>query len=184
MAGGRRPMALNLSVANGGKHWTKKEIQERQAQELALAKPKALAPPTWLSKPGKALFRKYAKQLLEFPAGTISPLDTGTLARYCDSELAYADASTHREAWMSVCRERLMDLIHTCHAAGDAAYSEARAQVDAWSGLMAKYEKICRGCAAEMGLTVSSRCRLVVPKSAQPQEEDPLEALRQKFLSG
>ena len=45
---------------------------------------------------------------------------------------------------------------------------------------MARVEKICRGCATELGMTISSRCRLVVPKAEEPAE-DPLEELRRRF---
>ena len=56
------------------------------------------------------------------------------------------------------------------------AYEEAKKQLDFWGGQMVRFEKIARGCAAEMGMTVSSRCKLVVPKSQEP-EEDPLDQL-------
>lgn len=195
MAGKRRPMDVNLSVVEnnqGGKHWTKAEIEERQNSEVKLPKPKALTPPTWLSKPAKALFRKYAKQLSDFPAGIISTLDVGTLARYCDCELSYAEASRHKNVWLEVCRRRLEALCNpdavartpNDRAEVERAYEEAKNQVDFWSGQMVKFEKIARSCATEMGMTVSSRCRLVVPKAPKTEEEDPLEALRQRFLSG
>jgi len=45
---------------------------------------------------------------------------------------------------------------------------------------MAKMEKICRGCATELGMTVSSRCRLVVPK-VEEAPENPIEELRRRF---
>lgn len=192
MAGKRRPMDVNLSVVDGGKHWTQEEINERQAAEVKMPKPKTLNPPTWLSDPGKKIFRKYAKQLLDFPSGIVSTLDVGTLARYCDCELSYAEASNHKNVWLEVCRRRLETL---CKADGVAvprddiqrfadAYEEAKEQVDFWSGQMVKFEKIARGCATEMGMTVSSRCRLVVPKAEQKPDADPLAALQKKFLSG
>lgn len=194
MPGKRRPMDVNLSVVDSGKgkHWTKAEKEERQASEIKMPKPKALTPPAWLSDPAKKLFRKYAKQLLEFPSGIVSNLDVGTLGRYCDCELSYAEASRHKSVWMEVCNRRLEALCQP-DAAGVSksdtqrakeAYEEAKAQVDFWSGQMVKFEKIARSCATEMGMTVSSRCRLVVPKLDTPQEVDPLEALQQKFLSG
>ena len=187
MAGKRRPMDVNLSVVDGGKHWTKDEIKTRKASEPKLPKPKALTPPGWLSKPGKALFRKYAKQLLDFPAGVISTLDAGTLARYCDCELSYAEASNQKQAWLEVCQERLVDLRNAGAVPGeedDQSYERAKKQVDFWSGQMIKFEKIARSCATEMGMTVSSRCRLVVPNAEPKPEDNPLAELQKKFLSG
>lgn len=194
MPGKRRPMDVNLSVVDSGKgkHWTKAEKEERQASEVKLPKPKALTPPTWLNDPAKKLFRKYAKQLLEFPSGIVSNLDAGTLGRYCDCELSYAEASNHKSVWLEVSRRRLEALCRPDAVAVSKsdtqrvkeAYEEAKAQVDFWSGQMVKFERIARSCATEMGMTVSSRCRLVVPKSDTPAETDPLEALQKKFLSG
>ena len=192
MPGKRRPMEVNLSVVEGGKHWTQKEVEDRKSSEVKMPKPKALAPPPWLSDSGKKLFRKYAKQLLDFPSGIVSVLDVGTLARYCDCELSYAEASNHKNVWLEVSRRRLEAL---CQADSVAiskadierfatAYEEAKAQVDFWSGQMVKFEKIARSCATEMGMTVSSRCRLVVPKSEQPPADDPLAELQRKLMGG
>ena len=194
MAGKRRPMDVNLSVVKGGggKHWTKAEVENRKKTEPKLPKPKVLKPPSWLSDSARKLFRSYAKQLLEFPSGIISTLDVGTLGRYCDCELSYADASRQKSFWMEVCNRRLEAI---CCPDGivepgsdrqklEDAYEDAKKQVDFWSGQMVKFEKIARGCAEEMGMTVSSRCRLVVPKSDTSPETDPLEELQKMFLNG
>lgn len=187
-------MAVNMAVVQngGGKHWTKAEIENREAREIKMPKPKALTPPGWLSKPGKALFRKYAKQLLAFPAGLVSSLDVGTLARYCDCELSYAEASNHKSVWLEMATRRLGDLSAPDAVTKSAdeitalekAYENAKAQLDFWTGQMAKFEKIARGCASDMGLTITSRCRLVVPESGTEPEEDPLAALQKQLLSG
>lgn len=194
MAGKRRPMDVNLSVVDGktGKHWTKAEIETRKASEPKLPKPKILKAPSWLSDPAKKLFRSYAKQLLEFPAGIISALDVGTLGRYCDCELSYGEASAQKSFWMEVSRRRLeaiacpdaVAVLNTDRQKLEDAYEEAKKQVDFWSGQMVKFEKIARSCATEMGMTVSSRCRLIVPKSDTTPEADPLEELQKMFLSG
>ena len=188
MAGTRKPMDVNLSVVGGGKHWTKAEIEQRKAQDLKLPKPKALKAPKWLDKDGKKLFGYYAKLLLAFPEGIVSELDTGTLARYCDCELGYAEASRQKNHWLSECRalrqEAAEDGTGAVELAGCEAYAAAQKQVDYWTGQMARFEKICRGCATDMGMTITSRCRLVVPQVDRPAEHDPLEDLRRQFLGG
>ena len=194
MPGKRRPMDVNLSVVESGKgkHWTKAEVEGRKSSEPKLPKPKTLKPPSWLSDPAKKLFKAYAKQLLEFPAGIISTLDVGTLGRYCDCELSYAEASRHKSVWLEVAKRRLEALCQVEAIAvskedrqkTEEAYEEAKQQVGFWSGQMVKFEKIARSCATEMGMTVSSRCRLVVPKSDTPDVADPLEELQKMFLSG
>ena len=183
----RRPMEVNLSVVGGGKHWTKDEIDERQESEIKMPKLKALAAPKWLSKPGKALFRNYAKHLLDFPEGVVSALDAGTLARYCDCELAYAEASAQKDAWLQICQAQLQEHMENASLqsdAVDAVYERAKEQLDFWVAQMAKLEKIARGCATEMGMTISSRCRLVVPNVKKEPAADPLAQLQQKFRSG
>lgn len=181
-------MDVNLAVVSGGKHWTKAEIEQRKAQELKLAKPKTLKAPKWLDKDARKLFGHYAKLLLAFPEGIVSELDTGTLARYCDCELSYAEASCQKNHWLSECRilrrEAAADGSKAAELAGCEAYAAAQKQVDYWSGQMARFEKICRGCAADMGLTITSRCRLVVPQVDQEPEYDPLADLRNRFLGG
>lgn len=187
MAGTRKPMSVNLSVVDGGKHWTKTEIEQRKASELHLPKPKELKPPKWLDKEAKKLFKVYAKQLLAFPEGIVSELDTGTLGRYCDCELSYAEASAQKSAWMEQCKILRKQIVETGDwsiLGEDENYAKAEEQLDYWSGQMARFEKICRGCAADMGLTVTSRCKLVVPQVELAPEVDPLADLREKFLSG
>ena len=200
MSGKRRPMDVNLAAAHigGGKHWTKAEVESRTQDEIKMPKPKTLTPPAWLSKDGKALFRKYAKLILEFPAGLVSNLDIGTLARYCDCEISYAQASNHKNVWMETANRRLQALAEIADQKAvavaenfeflkqqekDAAdqYAEAKAQLDFWSSQMVKFEKIARSCATEMGMTVSSRCKLVVPQADKQEDADPLEALTAKL---
>ena len=194
MAGKRRPMDVNMAVINGGggKHWTKAEVEARKASEPKLPKPKTLKPPSWLSDPAKKLFKSYAKQLLDFPSGIISTLDAGTLARYCDCELSYAEASAQKSFWLEICRRSLESICQpdevsesgTSSSNPEETYLKAEEQVEIWSNKMVKFEKIARSCATEMGMTVSSRCRLVVPKSDTTPEADPLEELQKMFLSG
>lgn len=190
MSGKRRSMDVNLSVT-GGKHWTKDEVEARQSQEIKLPKPKALTPPKWLNDEAKKLFRKYAKQLLDFPEGIISTLDVGTLARYCDCELSYAEASKHKSVWLNFATVRLKAFANAEALAAPgadldallASYQEAEDQAEKWAAQMVKFEKMARSCATEMGMTVSSRCKLVVPKADTPADENPLAILQRKYGS-
>jgi phage terminase small subunit len=189
MAGKRRPMDINLSIVDSRKHWTKAEIESRKDSEPRLPKPKALTPPKWLSKEAQTAFRRYTKLLLDFPEGVVSKLDAGTLARYCDCEASYAEASKHKSVWLEIASQRLSifsDMTQLVSSASDiqkaeASYDEAKAQMDFWSGQMVKFEKMARSCASEMGMTVSSRCRLVVPRAESRADDNPLAALQRRF---
>lgn len=187
MPGKRRPMDVNLSVTDGGKHWTKDEIEDRQASEVKMPPLKVLTPPKWLDDDAKKLFRKYAKQLKDFPEGVVSTLDAGTLARYCDCELSYVEASAQKNAWLSVCKDR-MEAKRSRGAAlddsSDNIYEAAKEQVNFWTSQLAKFEKMARSCATELGMTISSRCRLVVPNVKKEPVADPLALLQKKFQAG
>lgn len=188
MSGPRRPMSVNM--ASGGKHWTKNEVESRMQSEPKVKKPASLTCPKWLSKDAAKLFRAYAKELLA--CLPVSRLDTLTLARYCDAEWSYSEASRQKSAFLSIARE-IMD--QEADARGsDAicprsdpeaqtvdrkqAYEECKEQIAYWTKAMSAYEKIARGAANDMGCTITSRCRLVVPPAAK-EEDDPLEQLQQ-----
>ena len=49
--------------------------------------------------------------------------------------------------------------------------------LDVATRIQDRFFKQCRGCANDMGLTVTSRCRLVLPESARPPEENAFERL-------
>lgn len=188
-------MDVNLSVVEPGKgkHWTKAEVEARKSSELKLPKPKALKPPDWLSAPAKKLFKSYAKQLLDLPAGLISTLDVFALATHCDNEHRYSQASQDAEVWAVRARKCMNEYISAKDQGATSErdlndmreeYAEAKDNLKYYTDLMAKHEKMARSNAAEMGMTVSSRCRLIVPKSDTAPAADPLEELQKMFLSG
>lgn len=156
MSGTRKPMDVNLAVA-GGKHWTKAEIEARQRSEVKVDRPKRLNSPKWLCDEAKKLFRAYAKELIaNLP---VSILDVGTLARLCDAEVQYQLAAKKR----------------------DEAYQDDDLKgYEFWCKAIVSFEKIAKGAANDLGCTISSRCRMVVPQT-QEEEDDPLEALRGRF---
>lgn len=148
MSGTRKPMEVNLAA--GGKHWTKAQIVERTASEAKVQKPEKLKCPAWLNSNAKKLFKAYARELIaNLP---VSSLDIGTLARMCDAEVQYAEAARLRDE------------------------AKEREDYEFWSKALASYEKIARGCANDLGCTIASRCKLVVPQTKQ-EEADPLAEL-------
>lgn len=180
MSGPGRPMAVNL--ASGSKHWTKDEVEQRQAQEAQVPKPVKLTCPGWLCPEAKKLFRGYAKELLGSTL-PVSRLDTGTLARLCDAEWSYAEASRHKNAFLAICSRILAqaadaEALQPCEVDQVEAYQQAQEHVAYWSKTMGGYEKIARGAANDLGCTISSRCRMVVPKAKTDEEENPLKRLR------
>lgn len=158
MSGGRRPMEVNLAV--GSKHWTKAEIEARERTEAKVAKPEGLKCPKWLNKEAGKVFRKYAKELLTSGL-PVSELDTLSLARMCDAEVTYGRAAKLRDT--------AMDQMHDVEDPEERAALQQELAV--WMKTMGSCEKIARGAANDLGCTVGSRCRMVVPQVEEAQED-------------
>jgi len=155
MPGPRVP--TDVLKANGRKNLSKKEEAQRRAGEVSVAPPKTAKPPKWLPEKLKKEFRALGKQLIG--AGLYTELDADNLGRYLVA---------HRQ-WLMATQEANKYL-----AAKDAK------NADGWSRMQERYFKQCRNCANDMGLTVTSRCRLVVPEAAEKQETNPVLELVQR----
>ena len=140
MAGPRQP--TDVILANGRKHLSKAEEAERRAREVTVAPARTAKPPKWLPEQLKADFRRIGKQLIG--AGIYTDLDADTLGRYLIAH----------QQWLAATKQTQKYLI-----ALDVENAEA------WSRMQERYFKQARNCANDMGLTVTSRCRLVVPDS-------------------
>jgi len=141
--------STDLLKANGRKHLSRTEEAERRSREVRVEPPKTAKPPKWLPEELKKDFRALGKRLIA--AGLYTDLDADTLGRYLAAQHQWAIAAEQAEAAL---QERDQE------AAED------------WSRIQERYFKQARGCANDIGLTVTSRCRLVVPESAKPKEDD------------
>lgn len=149
MPGPRMPLAV--LEANGKKHLSEAEKAERAAQEVKLPRPKKISPPSWLPEYLKGDFRKLAKELLEADMGAAG-LDRDTIGRYLVAQRQYTAAARH---------------------VSDALDAEDVEEVAAWGKEQERCFKQCRACAADMGLTISSRCRLVLLPKKEAAETNP-----------
>ncbi|MGX4598955.1 phage terminase small subunit P27 family [Faecalimicrobium sp. JNUCC 81] len=142
MAGQKQP--IELVIAKGKKHLTKAEIEERKSMEV-----KALAdnikPPSNLDKKQKSEFKKISKQLIELDI--MSNLDCDALGFYLIAKSRFDKV-----------KEKLdkLDPLDNCE------------DYDKLSRFEDRHRKQCREHAIDLGLTISSRCKLVIPK---PREE-------------
>ena len=170
MAGQRQP--TDLVVMNGRKHLTKAEIEERKNAEVTAPCDK-VRPPSYLTPEQKKQFRKIAKELLEIKL--ISNLDCDALARLLIAQTQYIEIT-----------EQIRDTplmedvpVYETRENPDTGEKE-RVQVGTRQVVNGERERLmiiqdrcmkqCRQGASDFGLTVSSRCRLVVPK---PQQQKP-----------
>lgn len=147
MPGKRQP--TDVVVANGRKHLSRSEEAERRAGEVRVDPPKTAKAPKWLPEGLRKDFRALGKRLIA--AGLYTDLDADTLGRYLLAHHQWLIATQETEAAL---RKR-----------------DSEAAED-WSRIQDRYFKQARGCANDMGLTVTSRCRLVVPTAPEQRPED------------
>lgn len=141
MSGQRQP--VNLITAKGNKHLTKAEIESRKGSEVK-AHSDNIRPPEYLPENLKDEFNRIAAELIDIEI--MSNLDCEALARYLISEYQYEQITLKLLKLKSV-GVRYFDLLQ----AQDKTF------------------KMARTAAGDLGLTISSRCKLVVPK----KEEKP-----------
>lgn len=147
MPGPRQP--TDLLKATGRKHLSRAEEAERRSREARVEPAKTAKPPKWLPEWLKKDFRDLGKRLIA--AGLYTELDADVLGRYLMA----------RHGWLAASRE-----------ATDALDQRDQEAAEDWSRIQDRYFKQARACANDMGLTVTSRCRLVVPEGLKPKEDD------------
>lgn len=149
MAGSR--MSLEALKYSGKKHLSNAEEAARAAQEVKLPRPQKISPPQWLPEYLKPEFRKLTKELLEADMG-VAGLDRDTIGRYLVAQRQYTAAA---------------------RKVSDALDAEDAEAMSAWGKEQERFFKQCRACATDMGLTLTSRCRLVVPQKQAAEESNP-----------
>lgn len=175
MAGQRQP--IELVKAKGKKHLTKAEIEERERTEVKAPADKVTAP-AYLTAPQKKTFKRIVKQLREI--GLVANLDVDALARLVIAQEKYTEVTAELN------RQPLMVKVDVPTGrkdeSGNPVYREeetVNGEVERLALLQDRYFRQCRQGAADFGMTVSSRCRLVVPqKQDAPKEEN---AFKKKF---
>lgn len=147
MPGKRQPTAL--VKANGRKHLSKSEEAQRMAAEPKVEAPDMITPPKKLPKRFHPEFLEIARILLS--SGLYTDLDRDVLGQYF----------VLRSRWEAADKKA---------AAAIRAGDEKTAQI--WTSVQNTYFRQAHKCGESMGLTVSSRCRLVVPEGARHEAED------------
>lgn len=152
MAGQRQP--VQLIMAKGAKHLTKKEIEDRVSSEVQPC-PDGIAAPSYLTAKQRKQFDTIASQLLRI--GIMGETDNDTLARYITAQGLYEDAVKDLRKLQ---KERPRD-----------ATAE---ELVTWANLLEtldrrqdRYFKQAQTAAAALGLTITSRCKLALPQSAE-----------------
>lgn len=145
---GRNKQPVSLLLIKGKKHLTKQEIEERKSTEVK-APANNVRPPAYLPDELKKEFRKIANELKSIDL--ITNLDVDALARFLLAREQYV---------------RVTEVLRETNPRYEE-YGEVLISQD-------KLFKQCRAAASDLGLTITSRCRLVVPKKPddQPKSEE------------
>lgn len=152
MAGQRLP--LEVVQARGSKHLTKAEIQERRDREIKPITDNIIAP-DYLTKKQKDEFYRIVDQLKKLKI--MGETDTDALARYIVANDFYVNA---------------LKQMRKTEVRNDPVKFEA------WARIHERYFKQCRASANDLGLSITSRCKLVVP---EPKKEAPKENKFKRF---
>ena len=134
---------IGLILAKGRKHFTKADIEKRIAQEPNVPF-KNIRAPKYLTRKQAAEFYDIAYKLLDI--GVMTELDEEALARYIQTKDIFI---------------KYTDLVNK------ALDEECTEAAEKYSKTQDKYAKQVRAAASDLGLTITSRCKLVVP---EPQD--------------
>ncbi|WGG47677.1 phage terminase small subunit P27 family [Rossellomorea sp. DA94] len=156
MAGQRQP--VDLILHKGKKNLTKQEIEDRRAQEIK-APSDNIEPPSYLNtKRLKEKFNELASELTGIEI--MSNLDIDALARFVLSQKMYEDITKQLLKLKPIIIEEDGSIYE------NGAYSKTLINQD-------KLFKQCRQAASDLGLTISSRCKLVVPNNSNKDDAPP-----------
>ena len=156
MARPRQP--IELVIAKGSKHLTKDEIQERRDREVAPITDNIIAP-DYLTKKQKDEFYRIAEQLKKLKI--MGETDVDALGRYITANDFY---------------------IHAVKKMRSKEVKNNPIDFESWSKAQERYFKQCRAAANDLGLTISSRCRLVVPEKAEPPKENKFKKFEKRSV--
>ena len=146
MARPRQP--IELVIAKGKKHLSKAEIEERRKQEIKASNDNIEAP-SYLPNNLKEEFNNIASELNRL--NIMTNLDVDTLARFVISKAMYLKLTS--------------DIMKDTTLLQDVKVLNNQD----------KLFKQCRASAMDLGLTISSRCRLVIPTAEKQEKELSIE---------
>lgn len=159
---GRNKEPVKLLQLKGKTHLTKAEIEKREKSEVQIIA-EDVFPPAFLNKKQKDEFNKIAEKLKAL--GIMSDLDCDVLARYIKAEANFI-------LYEKLVAKTQKELLKT---------NESDIENDIVDKLM-KYEKLkntafnqCHSCASALGMTITSRCKIVVPQARDEPKKNKFE---------
>lgn len=156
---GRPKEPIDLIIAKGKKHLTREEITQRQDSEVKVNYTD-IEVPEYLSFEEQQEFCEIAKILLD--VGIMTELDEDCLARYLIAKTNYVQYTKE----LRKLNKRLLELKRA------DARRKIMSEIDTYLIYQDRALKQCRACASDLGLSISSRCKLVMPPSKEPPKEN------------
>ena len=151
MPGQRLP--FDVIEARGAKHMTKAEKAARRAGEVKSREEiKRLTPPKWLPQSQREEFGRVSSALLKLMPTMVARTDADTIATYCMAR---------------------MEWLHATSRVNAALVSGNLDDANGWGLVQDRFFKQARAAANDLGLTISARCRLVVPEKPPGTEDNP-----------
>lgn len=158
MPRGNQKQPIDLIIAKGKKHLTKQEIEDRRNSEVKVDFTD-VKPPNYLTIEQKQEFIKIANMLLKI--GIMSELDEDCLAHYLIANSNYI-------LYTKKINELNQKLLNAKRA---DIKRKTENEIDTYLIYQDRALKQCRACANDLGLSISSRCKLVMPQiKEQPKE--------------
>lgn len=170
MANPRQP--INLITYKGRTHLTAAEIAARQSSEID-APADNIVPPKYLNKKQKDEFLALVDELA--PLDILANIDAGELARYVVAHSLYAKYTKliHQLPKKKAKRMRREAEERGEPIAADVTDDELALELEQdLSALQARYFDQCEKTARALGLNITSRCRLIIPKAPEPPKEN------------
>lgn len=148
---GRNKQPLSVIQGKGkSHHLTKAEIEKRQEHENRMrGNSDKIEAPDYLLKKQKEEFEEIAAELIEL--GIMSNLDVDALARYIEAKTEH---------------QRLGPIIRRLNPVEE---------IDTYTKLNRTRKQLsdeCRSYASDLGLTITSRLKLVIPKTEEEQPKN------------
>ena len=172
MAGQRQP--TDLVVMKGKKHLTKAEIEASKNAEVTAPCDK-VRPPAYLTAEQKKRFRKLAKELMEIKL--IANIDCDALARLLIAQDQFLEITeeirqTPLMMEVPVYQQRKNPNTGKMESVEVGKREVVNPERERLMIIQDRCMKQCRQGASDFGMTVSSRCRLVVPKAKEDKPEN------------
>ena len=181
MAKGKKRLPVNLMLAQGTHHFSKRELDERRSKEVKVPFTEIIAP-DYLTAKQKKNFTYYAEKLAAINIYT--ELDADVLAQYVialELYIMYSDQikkivkkAEAVNAWKAIdnisrnCENswQIVELLEKL------VRRQRVSELSSLTTLQDKAFKQCVACARELGLTITSRAKIEVPPPPDGEDDE------------